>query len=126
VHRDPVTVEVALGVDHGVGPRAAEDEVHGGDRDVAHDPPPLARIDELPQVVGGLELIAGVDEELPEVDHVGVVGEGVIGVGVRGPQVQRRQARALNGGLVGAGVIGLGPGGGGDIGVAGGVDHGLG
>ena len=118
VDGEAVGVEVALRPIDCVRPESPQHDVHRRDHHVADDPPPLAGIEKLADVVRVAELVAGAEEVGPDIHHVGVVGKCPIGVRITVAQVQGRQPGPLHG-HVAAGIVVLGAGGGRDVRVAG-------
>ena len=81
-----VRVEIASRNHDCIGIRSPRRDIHRRHCELADYSPALARVDQLPQIVGVLVFFLGDDERTPDIQDVAVVDERPVGVGVAGPE----------------------------------------
>jgi len=123
IDRVSVGVEVRIGCDDRVRKGAPVQLVENCQRRLAGDAAALARVDQTSQVEGVSGQDLRVNEDVPDIEGIGLIDDGEVGVGVTGAELARRQARALDGQLEGVRRDAGDAGRGGQVGVAGGVDE---
>jgi hypothetical protein len=123
VHREPMRVEVAVGLVDGVREDTLQQNIHGGDDHIAHDVAPFPAIDDLLQVKRSGELLAPGAEGAGGVLHIVDVDEIVVGIVVGHAGITCPEPCALRSHVLCTDSFGPGSGSRRNIRAAGGIDH---